>query len=464
MNHRPWLFLPAALICVTIGLIPAPAGLEQGAMWALGLLVGAVVAWVGDAAPDYGIALLMATLWAALGLVPFPVAFSTFAQPTFWLVFAALGLGATVASSGLLKRVALLALLRLPPTFPGQVLGLALSGLAFGPTLPSVMGKISISSRLVRGMADAQDLRDGSNHAAGLFFGVYLGYALMSPMFMTGSLANFLILGLLPAAVRGGVHWFFWFGAMAPAVLVMGGLSYLAILKLFKPEGRDVLPKEYLLSELRQLGTLTRAEQACAAVLGVTLLLWVSEPWHGVSATVVALLGLGLLICLGVLDRKAFQAGISWGSLVFVGVVINLSVVFSHLGLDAWLSQLILPVVSPMAANGVVLIVVLTVCVYALRLVIVSYNALIAILFIALVPALATYGYHPWLIGMLIHLGGQAVILHPYLSPMLALAEHSCGTPLATHRQLRSFGLAVLAANLAGVFCAIPLWRALGLM
>ncbi|MDP3058787.1 MAG: sodium:calcium symporter, partial [bacterium] len=62
------------------------------AMQLLGLLVWAIIYWIGHVLDEYVVALIMAVGWVALNIVPFETAFATFHSKTWWLMVGALGL------------------------------------------------------------------------------------------------------------------------------------------------------------------------------------------------------------------------------------------------------------------------------------------------------------------------------------------------------------------------------------
>ena len=97
----------AVLAGLAIAFIPAPEGLQQNAMWTMGLLIWAIINWVTNVIPDFVCVFIMCCAWVLLGIVPFSTAFGSFSGTTVWLLIAAMGIGAAVTKSGLLARVAL---------------------------------------------------------------------------------------------------------------------------------------------------------------------------------------------------------------------------------------------------------------------------------------------------------------------------------------------------------------------
>ncbi|HEY3316396.1 MAG TPA: anion permease, partial [Bacillota bacterium] len=238
---RRGIVLAVATVAGTmVALLPPPSGLTPPAMRAMGLLLWAIICWAGDAVPDYVVALMMGLGWVVFRVVPFNVAFACFSTTSWWMMVGALGIGVAVAESGLLRRVALLALRALPPTFAGQTAGLIIAGLPFGPALPTVTGKTTLAAPFVLGISKAMGLEDRSKHSTALFMSMFTGFGLMGPLFMTGTVTNFVVLALLPASLRAHITWVSWFVTYLPTMLIIMVLSWLAIVLVCRP--RTVVP------------------------------------------------------------------------------------------------------------------------------------------------------------------------------------------------------------------------------
>ena len=119
-------------------------GLEQKAMWTMGLLIWTIINWMTNAIPDFVCIFIMCCTWVLLGIVPFTTAFRKFLRNHRLAAHRGHGIGAAVTKSGLLARVALWIMRVCPPTFNGQVLALLGSGVIIGPFIPSTIAKVSI--------------------------------------------------------------------------------------------------------------------------------------------------------------------------------------------------------------------------------------------------------------------------------------------------------------------------------
>ena len=135
-----WVKIIGAFVGIIAGIAianaPVPSGLTVKAMWGMGIFAWAVVWWMADVVSDYATTLMMLSAFALFKVVPFNTAFASFHSTTIWLIVGALAYGAAATKSGLLKRVALLAMSKFPLTFRGQAASLFSAGLILTPFIP----------------------------------------------------------------------------------------------------------------------------------------------------------------------------------------------------------------------------------------------------------------------------------------------------------------------------------------
>lgn len=462
--RRPAMLAVAIAAGLAVAVTPPPTGLTSAAMRAAGLLIWAVVCWAGDALPDYVVALAMGLGWVAFRVVPFNLAFACFSTQSWWMMVGALGIGVAVAESGLLRRIALLTLRALPPSFAGQTGGLILAGLVLGPALPTVTGKTTVAAPFVLGVADAMGLEDRSRHSTGLFMAMFTGFGVMGPLFLTGTVTNFVILGLLPATVRARITFGTWLATYLPTMLLILALSWLAILITCRPKRVTTLPREYLSDELTRLGPLRGKERLTLATLIITVLFWVTGQWHGLDAATVALAALAVLAATGVISRAAFQAKISWSGLIFVGITLNLAEVLPSLGIDAWLGTKLVPLFAPLASHPALFFASLMAVVFIIRQFLISDFAVITIIMLVLMPVAAAAGISPWMIGFASHLIVQSIWILPFQNDAYLVSHQAASGRLADQRLAALLSVMICAGSVIAVVATLPWWRHLGLL
>lgn len=449
---------------LAVAFIKPPANLTPQSMQALGLLVGAIFYWVGHVWDDYIVALVMAIGWIALKLVPFETALSAFSSKTLWLMVGALGLGAGVAKSGLLRRSTLLMLKLLPPTYAGQTLALAATGAIFCPAIPSVIAKVAISAKFIPQLARGMGFKERSRESAGLFLAMYLGFVLAAPMYLTATSTNMSLVELLSKVEGAKMTWGYWLLAAAPATLLAAILGYVAILMMYKPKHETRADRSTVENELKSLGPLTRPEKITLWVLMAALILWVTESIHHQHPATVALAGLAILLATGVVDKKTFHNDIGWSSLVFIAVILNLGTVFPRLGIDKYLSAQVLPVLGPLAQNTYLFVLLLMVLTIVLRFVIVSMNALLAILFLVLMPVAQSVGMTGWALGMIIHFASHCVFFVAYQNVVFTIGYEAAEGKGISQKDGATYSLVFTVLTIISVIASIPYWRMLGLL
>ena len=449
---------------LSLALLTPPAGLTVQAMWALGLLVWAVCAWIGHVFDDYVVALIMAIGWIMFGIVPLEVAFATFHSRTWWLLVGALGLGAGVAKSGLLKRTTLHMLALMPASYLGQALALFITGVIVCPAIPSVTAKVAIAGKFVPALARGMGCAERSRASAGLFLAMYLGFVLAAPMYMTATSTNLFLVELLPTAEVSRMTWTFWLLAATPPVLLAVVLGFVAIMLLYKPAHSAVADKTRIQAELRALGPLSGAEKVTLFVLLAALLAWITEGWHGQQPAAVALAALAVLLASQAMDKKTFHVDIGWSSLIFLGVILNVAQVFQRLRIDDFLGEQLLPMLTPLAGQVYLFAALLMLFTVVLRFVMVSINALLALLMLIFLPVAQAVGMSAWALGMIIHLSAHAVFIMLYQNIVYAVGYEAAGGVAITEADGSRFSLIFTGISFVSVLLALPYWRYLGLL
>ncbi|HHW98170.1 MAG TPA: hypothetical protein GX738_00910 [Firmicutes bacterium] len=465
-QNRQRLLMAVLGIClgVFIATRPPTADLSVPALQALGLLAGAICFWIGRVFDDYVVALIMAVLWVALRIVPFETAFATFNSKTWWLMVGAMGLGLGAAQSGLLRRCTLLLLRVLPPTYVGQSLALVVTGILSAPAIPSIIAKLSIAAKFIPELVAGMGLQTRSKASAGLFLSMYLGFAVSAPIFLTGSSTNLLLLEMLPAAERAAMTWMGWLqAALLPGVLTIVG-GYVFVLLFLRPKEKLALDNSHVAEKLQELGPLDCQEKITLAVMLTSIALWITENLHGISAVTVALSGLAILLATGVVSRKCLQADLGWSTLIFLGVILNLGTVFSALGIDRFLGQTVTPLLAPLTNNPFLFMLVLMASTVALRFLVVSTNALMAILLLMLAPVAQQAGISVWAMGIAIQLIGHSMFVLPYQSANFTVANSVTKGEAISPAMAAQGSLACVGAIMIAILLSLPVWGQLGLI
>jgi DASS family divalent anion:Na+ symporter len=455
-----------ASIAVSIGLpvvlwfLPAPPGLSETGWHIVAVMAGGAMAWLLEPIPDFAVALAMVGAWSVTGLVSPALAFTGFATSAWITAVAALGISAAMASSGLLFRTALTLLRLFPPTHRGQVAALLLGGVGLTPVVPAVFGRVATVTPVARDLSAALGHGKESKGSASLAFAGILGNTIVGPVFLTGVVTNFLILGLMPSAAQARFTWIGWLAAAAPTgvLLLLGTWTVLLVLG---PAGATQVSQAVRSSQERSLGRLSHQEVVSLAALGVFVLGLVLQQAIHVDIAVIAITSLLVAIGGGALDRQAFRSGIDWATLVLFGLLLGFGAVFRAGGVDRWIADMVAPMASSLG-NPTLVVLALALFVVAVRLVLPMVPSGF-ILLITLVPAATRLGLSPWVVGFVCSVAVFTWIL-PRQYEVLRMAGQQTEGEMFTARQAMAVGVAVTVIVILALTISVGYWRAIGVL
>ncbi|WP_276356208.1 SLC13 family permease [Cohnella caldifontis] len=436
-------------------------GLSRPAMEFVGTGLAAVVLWISGIIPDFVVALGMAAYWVVRGLVPPETALSGFASPTWLYMLFILAVGAAVAKSGLLYRLALRTLQRVPRHYRGQLLGIAAGGALLNPLIPSSSAKVSLGVPVARMLAESMGFPERGRGAAGFGLTAMVFYGFTAPFVLTGSYTNVMAYGL--AGIAEPMSWFRWFWYALPAFLVFGATMLLLIFLFFKPsESGKTVSEKTLEEQLRILGKWTREEKLTLAATAGSIVLLILQPLHGIDNAWVMLLGFAALVVSGVLDAKTLKTGIDWTFLLFIGVAFSFAAVAGQLGVIDALSTFLGSKMAPFLSSPA-LFLVAAMAVSFLVTLLVRDDAAVILLVISFLPLAGKAGIHPWVLVFVILLATDPFFFS-YQSPTYLTAYYSAEEKSFTHRQGQWTAVFYAAAVFAAVLVSVPFWSWLGLI
>lgn len=466
LSRDAWKKLIGTVFAAGCGLLIAlqspPDSLTPQSMRGLGIIAWAILNWIFAILPEYVVAMLMCSAWAVFKVVPFEIAFEQFSHANWWLLLSALGIGAAVSSSGLLKRLTLFVMRFFPATYKGQVLGLLVTGIGIAPTIPSVTAKAAIMAPISLSMSDNMGYERRSDGAAGLFSAMYAGFISSCPIFISASFMCYMVRGFLPADHQTQFTWTHWLLCTIPWALIFLLGSYLALVKLYKPEEKEMAPG-FFAKQLSLLGPMSSKEKITLTVLCITLLFWMTEMVHGIPSALVAIISLCALLGFNIYDRQGFRQLIPWDSIIFIGGIINLGSVLPYLKIDQWIGEAIGPFIIPMMENPYLLVITLALAIYLVRFVFVSMIATLTIFSALLMPFAVQAGIDPWIIGFII-LASINVWTVNYQNSSYLTSFYATGGDMVKHSQVARMSLAYMLISLLGFLASIPFWEFIGLI
>jgi CRP-like cAMP-binding protein/di/tricarboxylate transporter len=449
-----------ALLPLALWTMAPPDGLSPAGWHALLTIIAAAILFASEALPEAVVALALLAAWVVLGIAEPRVALDGFASQPWVLVLAVLAVGVAVGNTGLLYRVALIALGTKPAGFAKRCLTLALVGTAVTPTLPNATSRMALAAPMVREVAEALGYEPRTRAATGLALAALIGFGQMAGLFLTGSSVGLLVHGLLPPEMRGDFGFLRWFVAALPLHLALFAASMGAVVLLYKPTADEARAGDRLALQRAVLGAMRNDEKLCLAVLAGLIAGFLTEPLHGVNG---AWIGVGALVVLaagGAIDTTMLRTGVNWPFLIFFGVITSLATVFDTLNIDAWLAASLAEPVRMLAGSSLGFCLALALAGFALAFV-VRWQAAAPLLTLISLPAAGAAGVHPFLVALISLVSTQVWFL-PYQSTVYLALYHGSGE-LFSHRSARRLAFLWGAFVLASIAAAMPLWRVLRL-
>jgi di/tricarboxylate transporter/CRP-like cAMP-binding protein len=437
-----------------------PEGLSAAGWHALLTIVSAAIFFATEALPEAVVALALLAVWVITGVAEPRVALDGFATQAWILVLAVLAVGVAVGNTGLLYRVALVALGRKPAGFANRCLTLALVGTAVTPTLPNATSRMALAAPMVREVAEALGYEPRGKAATGLALAALIGFGQMAGLFLTGSSVGLLVHGLLPPAVRGDFNFLGWFVAALPLHLVLFASSLAVVVFLYRPAAAAPNSGDRLALQRAVLGPMRRDEKLCLAVLIGLIAGFLSEPLHGINGAWIGVAALVALAAGRALDTTMLREGVNWPFLIFFGVITSLATVFDTLNIGEWIASRLAAPIAAVAGSSLVFCLALALAGFALSFV-VRWQAAAPLLTLIALPAASAAGIHPFLVALISLVSTQVWFL-PYQSTVYLALYHGSGE-LFAHESARKLAWAWGALVLIAITVALPIWKAMGL-
>jgi anion transporter len=461
-NRKPLGLLVAFAIGGGLWQIPPPTSLDESGMHFLASLVTGVILWMLEIFDQYVVALMLLLSWIIFGIVPPEVALAGFSRSSWFFVLGVLGLGAAVTKTGLLYRLALQVLHRIPMNYRTCSFVLALSGLLVTPLLPDARARLAIIGPVCRGIYEIMGFKPRSNGSAGITLSAYTGFGSLSFMYLTGTSVCLIGWSLLPELAKSEFGWGAWVLAALPAGIFTLLFLLGAIHLIYRVKEQAVPAPKTLEAQLELLGSLTGGEWLSITVLVLALGGWVGKPFHGISESWVALGAFLVFLMTGVLDKKGLKNNIDWGYLLFLGIVSSLAIIMPYLKIDRWIMEFIAPIISTFSLYPAVFLVMVALVVYFVRFFLNNSSTLI-FLSLILIPAAQSIGIHPGVLLLTILMAIESWFL-PYQGNTYLITYYSTDEKAFSHAQARKLMVAKFISSLLAIAISVPYWRMLGLI
>lgn len=460
--------LIAGIVGVVLGalvafVVPVPHGLTHAGMIVLGSIIMANIFWIFSVIPSFITGILMLASWVIFGAVDFQTSFAIFSSTTMWIIIGGLALGAAASKTGLINRIALMVMRKLPANFKGQSLAIMLAGTIISPMIPSAHPKAAMSTPIAKGISDALGYKPKSKPSSGLFMAAIWGFIVMEASFLSATAQNYAFKGLIPGKYQSVLSWGNWFVMMLPWTIVALVGGYFLIKFLFQPKEDKAISHDFIEKQLQKLGPMSRDEKITATVIAVAIIFWILGSALKLEAAIVALVGLSVLVMLKVFTADDFKNRISWSSVIFIGTVMALGNIMKTVGLTTWLYKILAPVISPILGNIWITVIVLPIIIYLLKFVVVSLISTGTLVTLCLLPFFNSMAYNPALLILIITASVNIWMLS-YMDAPVITGQAAVDSSMVSRSGLAKSSLGYMIINIIGLLLCVPVWMMLGLV
>jgi DASS family divalent anion:Na+ symporter len=168
----------------------------------------------------------------------------------------------------------------------------------------------------------------------------YQATVITSAMFMTSMASNPLIAELAKKTANIPISWGMWaLAAIVPGILSLIIVTYL-LYKIYPPEIKETPEAaEMAHRELEKMGPMQRTEKTMLFVFILILVLWVTGEWNKIDATVVAFIGVSVMLITGVIGwNDVLGEKGAWDALIWFGGLVMMASQLNSLGFMRWLA------------------------------------------------------------------------------------------------------------------------------
>ncbi|MGZ5872144.1 MAG: DASS family sodium-coupled anion symporter [Bradyrhizobium sp.] len=477
-----WGLVLATAVLLAILVLPTPSGLSVAGQRMLGVFGFAVIVWITEAL-DYAVsAIVISALMAfLLGISPnvanpnvligsvqgLTTAMSGFGNTALTLVAAALFLAAAMTITGLDRRIALMILTRVGTRTNRIVIGAIVVATVLALFVPSATARAATVIPIMMGVILAFGVDKKSRFAGLLMITTVQAVSIWNVGIKTAAAQNMVAVGFIQKMLGHDITWLSWLVAAAPFSILMSIGLYLIMMTMMPPEAKEI-PGGHAAVEksLAELGPMTGKQGRLLAVSLILLCFWSTEGvLHSFDSSTTTTIAVALLFLpgIGVMDWKAANVLIPWGTFVLFGVGISLGTALLQTQAAQWLANLIVQWFGLNQLPALTILAVMSAFLVIVHLGFASATALASSLIpivIAVMQKVQTPGIN--VLGMTLVL--QFVVSFGFILPVNSpqgMVGYGTGTFLA--RDFVRTGIAITAlAYLLTLLFGATYWRWLG--
>ena len=332
-------WLVSLLVPVIILLIPATESFTQPIKVTIAICVCCMCMFGFELMHNTVVAFLMPMLFIVAGVGTPETAFSGFTNPNTWAAPAAMLLIGCLDNTKLLKKFSYWCMIKTGGRYKGIIVGISIAAFVLSTVLSSNIGIPFIV--IAYALCVALDIKPGSNVAAAIMLGTYL--ATNGPIYYFYNSVTSMAVGMAQAVDPDFTVTYTSYLIQNWPMIIYGFFTVFMAIVLLKKDVEvtaiDTLKKEY-----QSIGKAGRPEAKMLIILVLLLVGFLTSGIHKVN--IAWLILAAAIVCflpgIGIGNEKSVMA-IRWNAVFFMAVCLGIGTVFSAVGANQFISELILP-------------------------------------------------------------------------------------------------------------------------
>ena len=315
--------IAGAVVMLLIAFLPPEtAAMTRQAWQYLGCFSFLLITLISGALSDWVATLLTMVLLLAFKVTDIPTVTSQFSGSTVWLCIGVFLMSVGINNSGFMKRLALFILTKFPGTYMGQVTAMMLAGLVTTPLIPSSYAKTSVMAPFIGQVCEAVGAEKNSKQARGIWLANFMGTYILGVAFMSGSAFVSIMIGFMQGLE---FTWGSWLKCTFVWYIVLTVLTFIYCGIICAPKEKKKGDVSFLKEQYKALGKMSLKEKQGAIIIGVSIVLWITQSLHGLDAGFVAIAASAAFFCCGLITTGDANAKGQWTLVVFIGGVLGIA-------------------------------------------------------------------------------------------------------------------------------------------
>ncbi len=467
IRKGPLGILLALITFLAILAMPAPVGLSAEGIRCLALFAAVFIIYLFESISAAIISLLIVPLLVVLQITDIKSALSGFSSTSTYLIVGSFILAEAMIRSKLGNRVTYFILLSIGTSARRITLGIVLVNIVLAFMIPSSTARTAMMLPICLNIArQFSGTNRPTRFGANLMMSLCITNSTISAGILTATITNPMAAEYIFTNTGTPVTFAQWLVWGFPPALMMTFVAWILIQVLFRPEKQQMEGgKDFIRSQLEALGPISRNERLCAAIFGITILLWVFGDRLGIDSTAACLLGACLLCLPGlhVLSWEECKDSISLSVVFICSGGISLGAAMSSTGAASWMAENIFNGLHLGSLPVWALIISLIVVVQFMHVMFVGTATMANVFFPLLtgIAAVANISSLPVILPAAMMIGGYPVLMFFNTTPSILCYD----TGHVTARDFPKLGILIsVVACLLYAGCVLWYWPLTGMM